>query len=408
MTNMGTTGSPEGLPHYLTKHFMAQRLGKCLRDDIGFWFCFVEKCDACEGGFVIENILDGVQRVEYETPFLGYQPDILLWGKSQEKPLRVVEVVATSEPSAGKRRMFKEQGVDLYIVRSRTAEQAQAVKQCIDSFYILPAESQVFCRRKARMRLSESLRRLEAQDDARLGVQSNEPTQKELNDAQAKWAQWLKETPEDERPAGPVYRLPPTRRSQTYWIGSRMASRSDLLNLVQFFRYLSVGHKYFSNMWMVREQVDRVWASVLNQNGPFDQPYEPGEWPTEHQSLADFKRGSPSPPLRPGTIEWESARGSSKEFCHLGRLLWPDRANANPGKWCTRCGGVKNLTVWQAEGQYICEGCRPAAQEFLDFVNSPDFEETPVPPEVDELFRSVIAELERPITRKDWDPEWGR
>ena len=115
MTNMGTTSSPEGLPHYLTKHFLAQRLGKCLRDDVGFWFCFVEQCNACDGGFVIENILEGVRRIEYETPFLGYQPDILLWGKSEEKPLRAVEVVATSEPSAGKRRMFKEQGVDLYI-----------------------------------------------------------------------------------------------------------------------------------------------------------------------------------------------------------------------------------------------------------------------------------------------------
>ena len=170
MTNMGTTSSPEGLPHYLTKHFLAQRLGKCLRDDVGFWFCFVEQCNACDGGFVIENILEGVRRIEYETPFLGYQPDILLWGKSEEKPLRAVEVVATSEPSAGKRRMFKEQGVDLYIVRSRTAEQAQAVKQCIDGFYILPADAQVSCQHKARKRLNESLRRLEAQDDARFGV----------------------------------------------------------------------------------------------------------------------------------------------------------------------------------------------------------------------------------------------
>ena len=90
-------------------------MGKCLRDDVGFWFCFVEQSNACDGGFVIENILEGVRRIEYETPFLGYQPDILLWGKSEEEPLRAVEVVATSEPSAGKRRMFKEQGVDLYI-----------------------------------------------------------------------------------------------------------------------------------------------------------------------------------------------------------------------------------------------------------------------------------------------------
>ncbi len=58
--------------------------------------------------------------------------------------------------------MFKEQGVDLYIVRSRTAEQAQAVKQCIDGFYILPADAQVSCQHKARKRLNESLRRLEA------------------------------------------------------------------------------------------------------------------------------------------------------------------------------------------------------------------------------------------------------
>ena len=81
---------------------------------------------------------------------------------------------------------------------------------------------------------------------------------------------------------------------------------------------------------------------------------------------------------------------------------------ANPGKWCSRCGGVKQLAVWQAEGQYICEGCCPEAQELLDLFNSPGFTETPIPPELDELFRSAIAELERPITRKDWDPEWGR
>ena len=60
-------------------------------------------------------------------------------------------------------------------VRSRTAEQAQAVKQCIDGFYILPADAQVSCQHKARKRLNESLRRLEAQDDARLGVHLASP-----------------------------------------------------------------------------------------------------------------------------------------------------------------------------------------------------------------------------------------
>ena len=170
MTNMGTTSSPEGLPHYLPKHFLAQRLGKCLRDDVGFWFCFVEQCNACDGGFVIENILEGVRRIEYETPFLGYQPDILLWGKSEEKPLRAVEVVATSEPSAGKRRIVqgaRRGPLHRAVPHGGASSSRQAVHRRLlhtagGRPSLLPAQGEE--------EAEESLRRLEAQDDARFGV----------------------------------------------------------------------------------------------------------------------------------------------------------------------------------------------------------------------------------------------
>ena len=141
--NMGTQGSPEGVPHWSVKTLMWHKLNRALmakprsyasplptefrnvnipsefndpllnqaltrameRVDHRLGYSFVAYDEAphneCEGGYMLVNILGGMQggRVLLETPFAGFKPDIALYAKDADMPSCIIEVVLRHPPA---------------------------------------------------------------------------------------------------------------------------------------------------------------------------------------------------------------------------------------------------------------------------------------------------------------------
>ena len=154
--NMGTSGNPEGVPHWTAKSLLAHRLrrgmqnaGRCygapfrreLRNVVfpkgaevpellkATLECLEERVDPisplafaifdelphddCTGGAMMISLLDGMRGgdVKCEEAFGSYIPDIGLYRKGASVPHIVIEIVHTNRPSERKREFYKAQSV---------------------------------------------------------------------------------------------------------------------------------------------------------------------------------------------------------------------------------------------------------------------------------------------------------
>ena len=73
--NMGTPGSPEGVPHWTNKAMLFNKLKEWQKTQRPFHLFF-----ELGGDMRVVNILEDVTEVLQESPSGGYRPDILLAG----------------------------------------------------------------------------------------------------------------------------------------------------------------------------------------------------------------------------------------------------------------------------------------------------------------------------------------
>ena len=170
--NMGTPDNPEGMPHWTAKSLLTHRLRrgmqnqgrrygtpfsrefrnvtipdgidapKDLKATLGYLQERVDRIsplafavfeepphDACTGGFMVVNLLDGMRNgnVKCEEPFGNYIPDIALYRDGASVPHIVIEVVHTNSPSERKRIFYEAQGVSAFVLRVNADDDTRGV-----------------------------------------------------------------------------------------------------------------------------------------------------------------------------------------------------------------------------------------------------------------------------------------
>ena len=197
--NMGTQSHPEGLPHWTVKSMMAHKLRSALRaparkygalhigelrnvtvptqlqnpgltkalervaDRVDPWpgFSYIGYKEnphgGCEGGTALVNILDGMEggRVEMETPFGGYIPDIAVYPKDAEQPSCIIECVDTSPPSPAKVKALDRLGIPVYVLRAHKGAWDVLHQPCVE---VEAVGCTVLCGKKLRKEVGELMR----------------------------------------------------------------------------------------------------------------------------------------------------------------------------------------------------------------------------------------------------------
>ena len=189
MTNMGTDASPEGLPHWTIKNFLAKQLGASLAVGMPHLAFVLEECrechdererfclahgsdaDSCGCSEVVRwpttlNLLDAVTHIGVEEALGSRRPDILLRRKS--KPPLAIEIVHSSAMDDRKRRDYQKVGAEVLMLGSGDAAQVRAFlgSGLKGAFWQVDGP----CRSPERKRLRELWNALGTTSDATFGV----------------------------------------------------------------------------------------------------------------------------------------------------------------------------------------------------------------------------------------------
>ena len=119
--NMGTPGSPEGVPHWANKVMLFNKLKAWQKTQQPFHVFF-----ELGGDIFVENVLEDVTAVLQESPSCGYRPDILL--ERGDEPPVWIEIVHTSPPSAGKLEKAAARGIDVFEIHGQDRPIEMSVK----------------------------------------------------------------------------------------------------------------------------------------------------------------------------------------------------------------------------------------------------------------------------------------
>ena len=189
MTNMGTDASPEGLPHWTIKNFLAKQLGASLAVGMPHLAFVLEECrechdererfclahgsdaDSCGCSEVVRwpttlNLLDAVTHIGVEEALGSRRPDILLRRKS--KPPLTIEVVHSSAMDERKRRDYQKVGAEVLMLGSGDASQVRGfLRSGLKGAFWQAAGP---CRSPERKRLRELWKVLDTTSDATFGV----------------------------------------------------------------------------------------------------------------------------------------------------------------------------------------------------------------------------------------------
>ena len=153
--NMGTPGSPEGIPHWSTKELIGRRITSALQiassataaryygsptnrdrltyaqfapsqavrwsDTWPYWYVWFDEQphDGCEGGITLVDLVGTAGKnggVRVETDWRGFRPDIGIYREGEFNPACVLEVVDTSSPSQRKLSALESEGIEAYKV----------------------------------------------------------------------------------------------------------------------------------------------------------------------------------------------------------------------------------------------------------------------------------------------------
>ena len=246
---------------------------------------FIEQCAECRDEPrepIVENLLRGVDRIEVEATVGSYHPDISLWD-ANDNPLRVIEVATTHEPSDAALAYYKQQGVDVFIVRAVSRDDVfpDGILWIQNSTDARLAS----CRSPQRERMKALYKSIDvAGDHGCLGV-------KQFHDSDRDWKKnlgdrWV---------------------SQAYYVAGRTVEREDFLNLVEMLRFqIALDVRRVASMdgrprsYDVRTQsvLQPLWemlAVVRHQNG-YDKPQKQressAEWPIGTELLYESQRSS--------------------------------------------------------------------------------------------------------------------
>ena len=213
--NMGTPSHPESHPHFARKALQAKQLKYRLERNMRLSVVFSEQCAECGDELrepIVENLLRGVDRIEVEATVGSYRPDISLWD-ANDNPLRVIEVATTHEPSDAALAYYKQQGVDVFIVRAVSRDDVFPdgilwIQNSTDAHL-------ASCRSPQRERMKALYESIDvAGGQGCLGV-------KQFHDSDRDWKKdlgdrWV---------------------SQAYYVAGRTVEREDFLNLVEMLRF---------------------------------------------------------------------------------------------------------------------------------------------------------------------------
>ena len=119
--NMGTPGSPEGVPHWTNKAMLFNKLKEWQKTQRPFHLFF-----ELGGDMRVVNILEDVTEVLQESPSGGYRPDILL--ERSDQPPIWIEIVHRSLPSAPKLAYAAAQGIDVFEIHGNDRPIYMAVR----------------------------------------------------------------------------------------------------------------------------------------------------------------------------------------------------------------------------------------------------------------------------------------
>ena len=119
--NMGTPGSPEGVPHWTNKAMLFNKLKKWQKTQRPYHVFF-----ELGGDLFVENILEAVTAVLQESPSCGYRPDILL--ERGDEPPVWIEIVHTNPPKAGKLEKAAASGIDVFEIHGKDRPIVMSVK----------------------------------------------------------------------------------------------------------------------------------------------------------------------------------------------------------------------------------------------------------------------------------------
>ena len=119
--NMGTPGSPEGVPHWTNKAMLFNKLKKWQKTQRPFHVFF-----ELGGDLFVENVLEDVTAVLQESPSGGYRPDILL--ERGDEPPVWIEIVHTSPPTAEKLEEAAARGIDVFEIHGKDRPIETSVK----------------------------------------------------------------------------------------------------------------------------------------------------------------------------------------------------------------------------------------------------------------------------------------
>ena len=224
MVNMGTPGSPEGLPHFTTKAMVSMLLRAAVNSkahegrqyatplphelrkvDLSgindlrfqaamqrvmerletrlpcFFVCYHEPPHGgCDGGLAVLDLLRGSShmRVVEEGVYRGFRPDIALYDSGSSRPSAILEVVATSPPSDWKCQFMERDGIALFQIDAIT----EPLVILEDPVPMLPVEAVVNapCGKAFRANLAEVNRYLAATPNPLSASSSFHPTPRNI------------------------------------------------------------------------------------------------------------------------------------------------------------------------------------------------------------------------------------
>ena len=274
---MGTEASPEGLPHWTIKNFLAKELRASLAvgmphlafvlehcpncDDERDRFCVAHGSDADSCGCsemprwpTTLNLLEAVTHIGVEETLGSRRPDILLRRKG--KPPLAIEVIHSSAMDERKHRDYQKVGAEVLVLGSGDATQVRAfLGSGLKGFFVQGAGP---CRGPARKRLRGLWNALETTPDATFGVRQIGKGRLE---------------PVSEVYVGEAMTI--TNRDVRYpykcVVADKAVSHADLIDIIGLFATLanahgflrSVGHQLWSMLALMRHANGKQTPSEL-------------------------------------------------------------------------------------------------------------------------------------------------
>lgn len=298
MTNMGTEESPEGLPHWTIKNFLAKQLRESLAVGMPYPAFVLEHCSKCEDErerFCVThgsdadscectemprwpttlNLLEAVTHIKVEETLGSRRPDILLRRKG--KPPLAIEVVHSSAMDERKYRDYQKVGAEVLVLGSGGATQVRAfLRSGVKGFFVQAVGP---CRSSARKRLRELWNALDTTPEATFGV-------RQVGDGRL--------DPVSEVYLGEAMTI--TNRDVRYpyqcMVADKAVSHGDIIDIIGLFATLAKAHGFLRH---VGHQIWTMLALMRHANGkqpPSELVVKPMvEYPSSERIELDSVRG---------------------------------------------------------------------------------------------------------------------